>query len=593
MISIFKNLKQRDWCYVAVCVSLVVCQVWLDLTMPDYTQKLTEAVSAGTIAMSEVWKNGGMMLLCALGSMASSIVCGFFAAQVAANFARTLRTRLFHHIMEFGNAEINQFSTPSLITRTTNDVVQLQMLIAMGLQVMIKAPILAVWAICKISATSVEWTTAVLVCVLIMVMTIGVLVSVVYPKFKEIQRLTDSLNDATRENLSGIRVVRAFNAEEYQQEKFHKINTAITKNHLFTSRSLGLMMPVMSMCMSGLTLAIYWIGAYLINDAPVMERAVVIGNMTAFTQYALQVVMAFMLLVMIFIILPRTMVSARRINEVLNTEPGIVYKAETVEKTERGRIEFRDVSFAYQDAGEPCLKDLSFTIQPGETFAVIGATGTGKSTLVNLIPRFYDVTAGEILIDGRNIKDYPEKQLERMVSIAPQKATLFVGDIKSNVTYGCGEAVEDGDERLARALKVSKADFVSELPEGVRTPVAQGGTNFSGGQKQRLSIARAVFKDAEIMIFDDTFSALDYKTDMLVRREIRENLAGTTVILVAQRIGTIKNADQILVLHDGKIAGLGRHEELLERCPVYKEIALSQLSEEELTGKGGDAVCRQ
>ncbi|MDE6834230.1 MAG: ABC transporter ATP-binding protein/permease, partial [Ruminococcus sp.] len=371
----------------------------------------------------------------------------------------------------------------------------------------------------------------------------------------------------------------------YQEKKFDKVNDDITKNHLFTSRIMGLMMPVMMMAMNGLTLAIYWIGAYLINNAEITGRAEVIGNMTAFTQYALQIMGAFMMLVMIFIIMPRTMVSAKRINEVLDTQPTIDYKTQEVKTTGHGKIEFKNVSFSYSDSGKPCLKNLNFEINEGETFAIIGATGTGKSTLVNLIPRYYDTTAGEVLIDGVNIKEYPEEQLEKMVSVAPQKATLFSGDIKSNITYGCKENISDSDERIKKALEVSKSDFVGNLAEGIHSKVAQGGTNYSGGQKQRLSIARAVFKNSEIMIFDDTFSALDYKTDMLVRKSIREELTGTTVIIVAQRIGTIRNADNILVLHDGEIAGIGKHEELMENCPIYKEIALSQLSEEELSGK--------
>ncbi|MDE5619618.1 MAG: ABC transporter ATP-binding protein/permease [Ruminococcus sp.] len=584
-MKIFKNLKLRDVCFILICAVLVVTQVWLDLTMPDYTQKLTESVSAGDIDMGVVMKNGGMMLLCAVGSMAAAMFCGFFASQVAANFAKTIRDKLFGHILKFSNAEINKFSTPSLITRTTNDVVQLQMFIAMGMQMLIKAPVTAIWAIAKISTSSIEWTTAILVCVGIIVVTISMLVLLAYPKFKSIQKLTDNLNDVTRENISGVRVVRAFNAEKYQEKKFDKVNTAITKNHLFTARIMGIMMPVMTMAMSGLTLAIYWIGAYLINKAEIVERAEVIGNMAAFTQYALQVVGAFMMLVMIFIIMPRTMVSAKRINEVLETEPSINYRNKKFTTSGKGKIEFRNVSFAYSDSGKPCLRNISFDIESGETFAIIGATGTGKSTLVNLIPRYYDVTDGEILIDGKNIKEYPEEQLERIVSVAPQKATLFSGDIKSNITYGCTEDVEDNDERIRRSLDISKSDFVNGLADGIHSKVAQGGTNYSGGQKQRLSIARAVFKNSPVMIFDDTFSALDYKTDMLVRKSLREQLSDTTVIIVAQRIGTIKNADKILVLHDGEIAGLGKHDELLENCPIYREIALSQLSEEELAGK--------
>lgn len=565
-------------------VGLIVFQVWLDLKMPDYTSKLSQAVAAGSPTMNVVWENGGMMLLCAFGSLAAALLCGFLAAQVAANVARSLRTKLFDTITDFSNAEIEKFGTPSLITRTTNDVVQIQMLIAMGLQVMIKAPILAIWALCKISITSIEWTTATLIAVAIIVVVLGTLLAICFPRFKKIQTLTDNLNDVTRENLSGVRVIRAFNAEEYQENKFEKVNGDITKNHLVTSRAMAFMMPVMTMCMSGLTLAIYWIGAYLINGAGILERVELLGNMTAFTQYALQVVMAFMLLIAIFIMIPRSMVSAKRIGEVLNTKPGIEFKNDTVHTSGRkGRIEFKNVSFSYSgDSANPCIRDLNFAIEPGQTFAIIGATGTGKSTLINLIPRYYDVTGGEVLIDGVNVKEYPQAQLEKIVSIAPQKAILFMGDIKSNVTYGSKEEISDDDPRIERALKIAQADFVNELEKGIHSEVAQGGTNFSGGQKQRLSIARAVFKDANIVIFDDTFSALDYKTDMLVRKALNENLSDTTKIIVAQRIGTIKNADQILVLDSGRPVGLGKHEELLKTCPVYKEIALSQLKEEEL-----------
>ncbi len=585
MIKIFKNLKKRDWSYVLVCAILVFAQVWLDLKMPDYTQKLTQSVSSGSIDMGDVGRNGAMMLLCAAGSLAAAIGCGFFASRVAANFAKTVRGVLFNRIMSFSSSEINKFSTPSLITRTTNDVVQMQMLIAMGLQVAIKAPVTAVWAICRISSSSIEWTTAVLVCVIMLVAIVVSLVFIAFPKFKEIQKLTDSLNNVTRENISGVRVVRAFNAEGYQQEKFDDVNKSITHNQLFTSRIMGVMMPVMTVAMNGLTLAIYWIGAYLINGAAVPERAEVIGNMTAFTQYALQVVGAFMMLVVIFIMVPRTMVSAKRICEVTDTETSVVFPENKAGKKGEGTIEFRNVSFSYQDTSEKCLSDISFKINKGETFAVIGATGTGKSTLINLILRFYDVSSGEILIDGVNVKDYSEEQLESLISVAPQKAALFMGDIKDNIIYGCREDVSDDDERISRAISISGSDFVNTIDRGIHAPVAQGGTNFSGGQKQRLSIARAVFKNAEIMIFDDTFSALDYKTDMLVRKALKENLSDTTVIIVAQRIGTIKNADRILVLSDGKTAGIGTHEELLKNCPVYREIALSQLSEEELEGK--------
>ncbi len=586
MVKIFKYLKGKDWLYIGIGVLLVILQVWLEITMPEYTEKLTTAVSSGSIEMKAVWSNGGLMLACAAGSMVCAIVCGWFVSNVAANFAKTLREKLFDKITSFGNEEFNRFSTPSLITRTTNDVVQMQMLVAMGLQVIVKAPVMAIWAICKISTSNVKWTWAVAITVITIIVMLALIVGLCYPKFKKIQKLTDDLNDVTRENISGVRVIRAYNAEAYQESKFEKVNTAVTKNHLFTSRIMGFMMPVMTLCMSGLSLAIYWIAAVLMNDivgaGMMLERAELIGNMMAFSQYALQVVGAFMMLIMIFIILPRTLVSGKRINEVLETESSVKYGDSVPQTDKRGEVEFKNVAFRYSDGGEACIQDISFKVGKGETFAIIGATGSGKTTLINLIPRFYDVTNGEILIDGVNVKDYPKDVIHSKISLAPQKAALFKGDIKSNITYGTNEEISDDDPRLLKAIEVSRSDFVNNLEKGVHSEVAQGGTNFSGGQKQRLSIARAVFKAAEIVIFDDTFSALDYKTDMLVRKGIKENLIGTTVIIVAQRIGTIKNADRILVLDKGKAVGLGSHEELMKNCPVYQEIALSQLSKEEL-----------
>ena len=581
MIKIFRHLKKTDILFIVLCAALVVVQVWLDLTMPDYTRRLTEAVSSGENDMGIVTENGLMMLACAFGSMAASVLCGVLASVVAASFARTLRQKLYGRISEFSETELTYFSTPSLITRTTNDVVQQQTLIAMGMQMMIKAPITAVWAISKISSTDVYWTYAVLSTVAFMITVVIILLSAAFPRFKQIQKLTDDLNGVTRENITGVRVIRAFNAESHQEERFAKVNKAITRNNLYTGRTMGLMMPVMTLCMSGLTLAIYWIGAYLINRTDTPKRAEVIGNMTAFTQYALQVVGAFIMLVVIFIILPRTVVSARRINEVLDTAPTLTYPRRRFASDIKGKIEFRNASFSYSGTGEPCLKDISFTVEPGETFAVIGATGSGKSSLVNLIPRIYDVTEGSLLINGLDVREYSENQLAEMVSLAPQKAVLFSGDIRSNISYGS----EPDEERLRRAVKLSGSEFVDDLEEGLDSPVAQGGANFSGGQKQRLSIARAIYRGSEIVIFDDTFSALDYKTDMLVRRALREELAGTTVIIVAQRIGTIRNADRILVLDDGRVAGIGTHGQLMRDCPVYREIALSQLSEAELSGE--------
>lgn len=589
MFSLFKNLKKLDWLLIFLSVGLIVVQVWLELKMPDYTKNLTTIVQSGKAEMSEVWKNGGLMLACAGGSLVASIICTILISRVSSSFSKTLRDKLFSKISTFSNSEMKKFSTASLITRTTNDVMQMQNFMAMGVQMLFKAPIMAVWAICKISTTNVSWTTAIIICVAIIIVCIGILVGLCLPRFRKIQKLTDEINAVTRESVSGVRVVRAFNAEDYQEGKFEKVNDKITKNNLFTSRTMGLMMPIMTVVMNGLTLAIYWIGAILVNNVTtsggmevmVAERVSVIGNMTAFTSYALQVVMAFMMLIMIFIILPRTLVSGRRIAEVLKTEPSIVGSENAVMTDKVGEIEFRNVSFAYDDAdeNEHAISDVSFKVKKGETLAIIGATGSAKTTLINLIPRFYDVTKGEVLVDGVNVKEYPEKDLRDKIAIASQKPVLFKGTIKENITYG-SEQVDD--ETIAKAIKISQSDFIKELDEGIDAPVAQGGTNFSGGQKQRISIARALYKNSEIMIFDDTFSALDYKTDMLVRKAIKENLDDKTVIIVAQRIGTIKDADQILVLDEGKIVGQGKHEELLKTCQIYKEIALSQLSKEEL-----------
>ncbi len=585
-MKILKYLKKKDWAFFAVGVGLIIFQVWLEITMPEFTEKLSSGISAGSITMAEAWKNGGLMIACAAGSLAAAIICGWFVSHIAADFAKTLREKLFDKISEFGSEEMNRFTTPSLITRTTNDVVQMQMLVAMGLQVAVRAPVMAIWAICKISVSDIRWTAAVIITVVAIVVMLAVIVGLCYPKFKKIQRLTDDLNDITRENISGVRVIRAYNAEAFREGKFEKVNTAVTKNNLFTARMMGLLMPAMTLCMSGLSLAIYWIAALLMNEATgplaAIQRAQVIGEMAAFSQYALQVVGAFMMLIMIFVLLPRTMVSARRINEVLNTVPAILYPSEDPITDMVGCIEFKDVSFDYEKGGEKCLEGISFKVEKGETFAIVGATGAGKTTLIDLIPRFYDATEGEVLLDGVNVKEFTKETLTKKISIAPQKAVLFKGDIKSNVTYGAEEEPLDDDPRIARALSVAKADFVNDLEEGIHAEVAQGGTNFSGGQKQRLSIARAVFKDAEVVIFDDSFSALDFKTDMLVRRALKEELAETTVVIVAQRIGTVKNADKILVLDGGRAAGIGTHEELLATCPVYREIALSQLSEEEL-----------
>lgn len=581
MFKLLKNLRTRDYFYILLAVAFIVIQVWLDLTMPDFTAKLTASVSSGGVTMDDVWRNGGMMLLCALGSMVSAFACGYCTVRVASSLSYNLRGQLFSKVTSFTSVEMKKFSTPSLITRTTNDVNQVQMFIAMGMQMLFKAPIMAVWAICKISASSIEWTIATAVCVGIILVTVITVVSLCLPKFKRIQKLTDNLNSATRESVSGVRVVRAFNAERYQEGKFDNANEALTKSNLFTSRVTGLLMPVVSMCMNGLSLAVYWIGGYLIDKAPLPEKAILIGDMTSFIQCAMQVVMAFMMLVMIFIILPRAMVSAKRINEVLDTNPCINSgdNAFTSEGASVGEVEFKNVSFKYFDGSSDCISDMSFKAKQGETIAIIGATGSGKTTVIDLIPRFYDVTEGEVLVDGVNVKDYKLEDLQEKIAIVSQKAVLFKGDIKSNVTYGANSVDE---QKIIESLKMAKADFVFDLEKGIDSDVAQGGTNFSGGQKQRLSIACAIYKDAEVIIFDDSFSALDYKTDMEVRQNIKANLSDKTIIIVAQRIGTIKNADKILVLDEGKVVGEGNHEYLLENCPLYKEIALSQLSKEEL-----------
>lgn len=587
MINLFKYIKKKDWFFIIIAIGFIVVQVWLELKMPDYTKELTKIVQSGTNTMTEVWKNGGMMLLCAAGSMVSAIICSYFISQVASSFSMTLREELFKRITSFSNVEMNQFSTPSLITRTTNDVVQMQNFMAMGVQLLFKAPIMAIWAICKISATDVRWTLATIICVFIIVICVGILIALCLPRFKKIQKLTDELNDRTRENISGVRVVRAFNAEAYQTQKFENVNDTITKTNLFTSKAMGLLSPIMNVCMNGLMIAIYFIGAILINaitsndfNNVVLERVNVIGNMTAFSQYAIQVVMAFMMLIMIFIILPRTIVSGNRIYEVLKTKPSITDgKQENSLEKEGGEVEFRNVSFSYNKDSLPTISNISFHVKKGETLAIIGATGSGKSTIIHLIPRFYDATSGEVLVNGINVLDYKVKDLRNLVAIASQKAALFKGTIKDNITYGSSTI---NQERMDMALDIAKADFVKDLEQGVDSMVAQGGSNFSGGQKQRISIARAVYKNAPIIIFDDTFSALDYKTDMLVRKKIKENLKDTTVIIIAQRIGTIMNADKIVVLDEGKIVGMGTHEQLLQSCSIYQEIALSQLSKEEL-----------
>lgn len=587
MLRILKTLKAREWIYFALGVGFIVLQVFLDLTMPDYMSTITElAVSGAASGMAEIWKNGALMLACALGSALSSAVVGFFAARIAAAVSFRLRSQVFDKVESFSMEEINKFSTASLITRTTNDITQVQMVISMGLQVVVKAPVLAVWAIVKILNNNWQWSVVTACAVIVMILMMVVLLIAVFPKFRKVQKLTDNLNAVTRENLTGVRVVRAYNAEEYQEKKFEKANEELTRTQLFTSRAMAVLSPVMTIVMSGLTLAIYWIGAYLIGDLPTAaERASLFGQMTAFSGYAMQVVMAFMMLAMIFIILPRALVSVKRIGEVLDTEASIKDGTLTAapEGSPVGTVEFRHVSFKYPDASEYVLHDMSFKAERGQTVAFIGSTGSGKSTAINLVPRFYDATEGEVLVDGVNVKDYTLAALHDKIGYVPQRAVMFSGTVESNVAYGEKTGLEFDRDKVKEAVRVAQGkEFVEKMDGGYCAHIAQGGTNVSGGQKQRLAIARAVCREPEIYIFDDSFSALDYKTDRLLRSALKEETGNATSLIVAQRIGTIRDADLIVVLDEGNVVGKGTHEELLKTCKVYREIALSQLSAEEL-----------
>lgn len=585
MKKLLKYFKKEDWIYVLLSVLLVVGQVGLDLKLPDYMTEITALVQTPGSRMSDIFLAGGKMMLCALGSLVLSVMVGYFAARLAATMAKRLRLAVFKKVEDFSMEEINGFSTASLITRSTNDITQVQMLVAMGLQMMIKAPIMAVWAITKIATKSWQWTASTAVAVVLLLILISIIVSLAMPKFKKAQFLTDNLNRVTRENLTGIRVVRAYNAEKYQEQKFENANEELTANNLYANRAMAVMMPGMNIVLNGLTLAIYWIGAYLINNAGMMERIDLFSNMVVFISYAMQVVMAFMLLAMIFVMLPRASVSAVRINEVLETKPRIVEGKETKGVPgKEGEVEFRQVSFRYPDAADYVLENISFTAKKGETVAFIGSTGSGKSTLVNLIPRFFDATEGEVLVDGVNVKDYTSEALHNKLGYVPQKAVMFAGTVESNVAYGDNGKEEGTDSSFVKkAVDIAQSrEFVEKMHGTYQGSVAQNGANLSGGQKQRLAIARAVYRRPEIYIFDDSFSALDYKTDKVLREELRKETADTTTLIVAQRIGTIKNADKIIVLDDGKVAGMGTHRQLLENCEVYRQIALSQLSKEEL-----------
>ena len=584
MLKIFKYFEKKDWIVVAICLVLVAGQVGLDLTMPDYMSEITRLVQTEGSKMSEIFLAGGKMLLCALGSLVLAVLVGFFAARLAAVFSKRLRHAMFSKVESFSMEEINNFSTDSLITRSTNDITQVQMLIALGLQVMIKAPIMAVWAVTKIAGKSWQWTATTAAAVMFLVILILIVTLFAMPRFKRIQKLTDNLNREVRENLTGIRVVRAYNAESYQEKKFDKANAALMNNNLVAFRVMAIMNPGMSIIMNGLTLAIYWIGAYLINAAQMMDRVQIFSDMVVFSSYAMQVVMAFMMLMMIFIMLPRASVSAKRINEVLDTKATIKDGSKTEGKAgQEGEIEFRNVSFRYPDATDYVLKNISFKAHKGETVAFIGATGSGKSTLINLIPRFYDATEGEVFVDGVNVKEYSLGALHNKLGVVPQRAVMFSGTVESNVAFGDNGREGFTIEDVKKAVAIAQGtEFVEKMENQYKGSIAQGGTNVSGGQRQRLAIARAVCRKPEIYIFDDSFSALDYKTDRVLREALRKETKDTTSLIVAQRIGTIKNADRIIVLENGEAVGIGTHEELMKNCEVYQQIALSQLSKEEL-----------
>ena len=582
MFKLFRYLKWIDYLYVFLILGLVVLQVWLDLELPNYMANIIKYLQEPEMAnrVNKILINGGYMLACAVGSLLSAVIVNFFVAKISARLSASLRFALYGKVESFSLTELNKFSTASLITRTTNDINNIQMLIAMGTQSLIKAPIMAVWAIVTIVGKSWQWSVVTAGAVVALIIITLIVFFFAVPKFKKIQTLTDNLNRVTRENLTGIRVIRASNAEEYQNDKFDECNLALTKNNLFANRVMAIMNPGMALIMTSLTLAIYWIGAYIVKDA------VDIANMMVFTSYAMQVVMAFMLLIIIFILLPRSLVSARRINEVLFTHNSIIsgnFKDEKFYDEAEGSedyVVFKNVSFKYADANEYVLNNISFSVKKGETVAFIGSTGSGKSTLINLIPRLYDATEGEVLIDGVNVKDYDSKTLNKKIGYTPQRGVLFSGTVKSNIDFGDNNADE---ETVRNSLKIAQAsNFVSRMEGGIEARIAQGGTNVSGGQKQRLSIARAIARKPDIFIFDDSFSALDFKTDRKLRTALKKHTAGTTQFIVAQRIGTIKDADKIIVLYSGNMVGIGTHEELLKNCPIYKEIALSQLSLEEL-----------
>lgn len=625
MLKLLRYLKRKEWLFFLLSLVFIAAQVWLDLKLPDYMSEITKLVETEGSAMNDIWTAGGMMLLCSLGSLASSVAVCFLASNIAAGFSKRLRSAMYYKVQSFSKNEIGRFSTPSLITRSTNDVMQVQMLIVMSMQVVIKAPLMAIWAITKIAGKAWQWSLATGITVAILMALMALILALTFPRFRRVQWLQDGLNRSARENLTGIRVVRAFNAEKYQHDKFQKSNTELRDNQLFANRAMTFITPIMSLSMNLLSMSIYWIGAILINSVSLngaealAQRVDIFADMIVFMSYAMQMIMSFLMMAAVFVIAPRAFVAAGRINEVLDTEPSVkdgygepeekdwvsmclldpdgsenavidlhgstvFFGGDAVftirsEAASRQMIEFEHVSYRYPGGSGDVLSDISFKIARGQTVAIVGSTGSGKTTLVNLIPRFSDPTEGRILVDGTDVKNYTLKQLSEKISYASQKPLMFTGTVASNVAMGCSAE----PERLEAALRIAQADeFVDSLPDGAASPVARGGVNFSGGQKQRLSIARALCRRSDILILDDSFSALDFKTDRALRNGLKHELGDTTVIIVAQRIGTIMGADKIIVLDDGRIAGIGKHRELLSDCEVYRQIALSQLSEEEL-----------
>ena len=583
MIKLFKNLEKKDYLIILVVAALVVFSVFLDLRMPEYMSRITKLVQTEDSTMKEILIAGGYMLLCAVSSLICTIIVGYLTSLLSARFSRSIRRMIFEKVESFGLTEIKKFSTASLITRTTNDVSQIEMLLAMGLQLLVKAPVTAVWALLKIIGKSSELSLVTFAGVVIIVVTNIIIIMIVSPRFEKIQKLTDKINGVVRENITGIRVIHAFNAEKFSENRFNKVNEKLSNIHLTVTKTFALMDPVMTFVMHFQSLGIYMVGAYLIINAGMMDKINLFSNMVVFSSYGIQVIFSFLMLTMIFMFLPRAKVSAERINEVLESEISIISGKFKGKTSETGTVEFKNVSFKYPDADEYLLKDISFKVNKGETIAFIGSTGSGKSTLINLVPRLYDATDGTVLVDGVDVKEYDLHELNNRIGYIPQKAIMFTKSVKDNVSYGDNGKEKPSLEKVKEAIKIAQGkSFVEKMEDGYDSHIARGGTNISGGQKQRLSIARAIARDPEIYIFDDSFSALDYQTDLKLRQELKKYMKDATTMIVAQRIGTIMNADKIVVLDKGECVGVGTHKELLDSCEVYKEIALSQLSEEEL-----------